>query len=103
MPAWTGVDVVAASALAVALFGALLLSALISRAREDVLASPIGWRLVATALTLFAARGLLHFAPVPDGARLLHVAGILAATVLPVGLFLVLRSTRRSEVGLDGR
>jgi hypothetical protein len=102
MPAWTGVDLVAASAFAMALFGVLLLGALISRAREDVLASPVGWRLLAAALTLFAARGLLHVAPIAD-AWLLHAAGILAAAILPVGLVLVLRGPRRSEVDPDAR
>ena len=47
--AWSGVDLVEASALAMALFSALLLLALTSRAREDVLGSPVGWRPVAGA------------------------------------------------------
>lgn len=88
---WTGLDLVAASALAVALFGALLLLALLTRARADILGSPVGWRLVAAALSLFAFRGLMHFAPIgyPD---LQHGAGILAALLLPTGLFLVVRA-----------
>lgn len=101
MTAWSGVDLVAASALAMALFGALLLLAILSRAREDVLASPVGWRLLAAALSLFALRGLFHFAPTPATDSLEHVVGIVAALVLPIGLFLVLRaSPPRRE--LDG-
>lgn len=99
--AWTGVDLVAASAFAMALFGALLLLALISRAREDVLGSSVGWRLVATALTLFAVRGFFQFAPIVRPTWPEHAAGILAATILPVGLFLVLRNSR-SEVSAGG-
>lgn len=98
MVAWTGVDLIAASALATALFGALLLMALLSRAREDVLGSPLGWRLVATAMSLFALRGFLRFSPWEMAAWLTHAAGILAATLLPAGLFLVLRASQTTEV-----
>lgn len=98
----TGVDLIAASAFATALFGALLLLALLSRAREDVLGSPVGWRLVATALSLFAVRGFLRLAPWESVPWLLHAAGILAATLLPVGLFLVLRASKTAEVSADG-
>lgn len=101
MPGWSGLDLIAASALAMALFGALLLLALISRAREDILASPIGWRLVSAALALFALRGLVPFLPGPKLGWIQHAAGILAASILPVGLFLVLRASDDREVGVD--
>lgn len=101
MTAWSGVDLIAASALAMALFGALLLLAIISRSREDVLTSPIGWRLVAAALSLFALRGLFHFVPIESTDGLEHVVGILAATVLPLGLFLVLQASAQGA-DVDG-
>lgn len=102
MAIWTSVDLIAASALAMALFGALLLGAIISRAREDILGSPIGWRLVAAALSLFALRGLLHFVPAASIDPAQHLLGVLAALVLPLGLFLVLRAGPGKEVGPDG-
>lgn len=93
--AWSGVDLIAASALAMALFGALLLLAIILRSREDILASPVGWRLVATALSLFALRGLFHFVPHPTTEGIEPLVGITAALVLPLGLFLVLRASKK--------
>jgi predicted permease len=72
---WTGVDLVAASALATALFGALVLLAIPARARADVLASPVGW--------------------------LRHTAGPLAALLLPVGLSFLSRSSSADEVTTD--
>lgn len=102
MTMWSGLDLVAASAFAVALFGALLLGAVISRARDDLLVSPLGWRLVAIGLTLFAFRGLLHFASPGTMPWLQHLTGILAATVLPIGLYLVLYHTHHMEVPFRG-
>lgn len=99
---WTGFDVIAASAFAVALFGALLLGAVLTRARPEILASPLGWRLVASSLALFALRGLLHFVSPGTVPWLQHLAGILAATLLPIGLYLVLHHSYQKEVDLDG-
>lgn len=90
-------DLVAAAAFAMAVFGALLLMALLSRAREDVLGAPLGWRFVAAALLLFALRGMLHFEPWPDLPELRHVTGILAAVLMPTGLFMVLRASRGQD------
>ena len=71
---WSGVDLVEASALATALFGALLLVTLTSQARDDVLGSPIGGRLVAAALALFAGRGFLRFFRLDGSGWLRHPA-----------------------------
>lgn len=103
MTIWTGLDVVAASAFAVALFAALLLGAVLTRARPEILASPLGWRLVASSLALFALRGMLHFVSPGAVPWLQHLAGILAATLLPVGLYLVLHYAYQQEVQPDGR
>lgn len=98
MAPFTGIDLVDAAAFSMALFSALLLLGLLARAREDVLMSPVGWRLVALALGLFAGRGITHFVDAGWAVPARHVAGLLAAVLLPAGLYLVLRASRSPEV-----
>lgn len=98
MAPFTGIDLVDAAAFSMALFSAVLLLGLLSRAREDVLMSPTGWRLVAVALSLFAARGFTTFLDAAWADPVRHLAGLLAAILLPAGLFLVLRASRDKEV-----
>lgn len=90
MSPFSGTDLVGAAAFSMALFSSVLLLGLLARAREEILQSPTGWRLVATALGLFALRGFAHFLEGAwvDPSR--HLAGIVAAGLLPVGLFVVL-------------
>lgn len=102
MSPFTGTDLVGAAAFSMAFLSAVLLLALLSRAREDVLMSPLGWRLVAAALGLFAFRGILHFIETGLANTLQHLSGLAAAVLLPVGLYLVLRASREKEVGSPG-
>lgn len=101
MATFTGTDLVSAAAFSMALFSVLLLLALLSRAREDVLMSPIGWRLVALALSLFALRGAMRFVEAGWTSTFQHIAGLLAAVLLPAGLYLILRGAQSKEVSAD--
>lgn len=95
-----GTDLVAAAAFSTALFGALLLLALLISAREDVLGSKLGWHLVAASLALFAVRGLTHFLG-PSFDLLRYGSGSIAALVLPAGLLIILMSSHPKEVDPD--
>lgn len=101
MGPFTGIDLVGAAAFSMALFSAVLLMGLLSRARQDVLLSPAGWRLVAAAVSLFALRGFAHFLEVAWADTVRHLAGLLAAVMLPAGLYLVLQASRTPEVRDD--
>lgn len=90
MAPFSGTDLVGAAAFSMALFSSILLLALLARAREDILQSPVGWRLVAAALGLFALRGFAHFLEGGWVEPTRHVAGIVAAALLPMGLLMVL-------------
>ncbi len=98
MAPFTGIDLVDAAAFSMALFSAVLLLGLLSRAREDVLMSPVGWRLVALSLGLVAGLGLTQFVDAGWAVPARHISGLLAAVLLPAGLYLVLRASRPPEV-----
>lgn len=86
--------------MSLAVFSSLLLLAVLSRAREDLLLSRTGWHMVAIALGLLAIRGLDLILDVSWMVWAGPLAGIMAAILLPLGLYLVLRAAHRMEVNL---
>ncbi len=98
MAGFTGADLAAAGAFSLAIFSSLLLLAVLSRARDDLLLSRTGWHMVAVALGLFAFRGLDLILAFTWMTWLGPLAGIAAAILLPLGLYFVLRAARKMEV-----
>lgn len=84
--------------MSLAVFSSLLLLAVLSRAREDLLLSRKGWHMVAVALGLFAIRGLDLILDFVWMDWLGPLAGIAAAILLPMGLYFVLHAARKMEV-----
>lgn len=90
-------DLAALATIVASSYAVLVVGITLARARRDILGSRVGWVLVAGSLAAMAARVLGHFVTTPSFQLFRHVAAILAMPLLPLGLFLILRGSRREE------
>lgn len=90
-------DIPSAAAMSIALLGAFIILLLVAKYGPAALGSPRGWSLLALGLVLASARMVFVLLHDPAYEILLRGAGILAAAVIPAGLFLVLRQARHED------
>lgn len=103
MPRWEtlasydGEDLASIASFTAAVLGVVVVLFTAARARKEILGSVHGWVLVALAMALLAVRVLGHFIDAEPFQLFRRVAGITASVLLPLGLYLILRSLDREK------
>ncbi|MHB8605908.1 MAG: hypothetical protein ACYDCK_11705 [Thermoplasmatota archaeon] len=90
-------DLMSAASVVASVLAIVSIMLVLARGRRDIVGPAAGWLLVVFALGLLAARVLGHFFENDTFQLFRRIAGIVAAVLLPIGLYLALRTHDREE------